>query len=69
MSLPTVYETTYVRVFHNHSGEIFVEHKKSGAMVRVGDRRDSLIVTASGCEMRPTAVNGLSAFQVYKPSK
>ncbi len=63
-SLPTVYEDSRVRVFHNCSGEIFVENKETGINIRISQDNKSLVVTTHDGFMTPWSVNGLSAFVV-----
>ena len=68
-SLPTIYEDSGVRVFHNCSGEIFVENKETDVTIRISPDYRSLMVTTQNGIMTPWAVNGLAAFVVQKRKK
>ena len=61
-----VTENHMIEVFENSSGEIFVRlcnHPE--VQLRISDEVDSFVVTAHGCLMTPTSVNGLGAFKVF----
>lgn len=60
-----LYEDNNILVRLNWSGEVFVRNKRApNTEIRISDEIQSLVVTAMGSDMTPTAVNGLSAFRV-----
>lgn len=68
--LPTVYEDSGVRVFHNCSGEIFVENKATNVTIRISPDHNALVVTAAeNGIMTPWSINGLAAFVVQGRKK
>lgn len=64
MTLPTIYENNEVKVYHNCSGEIFIENKHTNCTIRVSPEYSRTIVTAQDGIMTPWATNGLPAFVI-----
>lgn len=50
-----IYDTLYLEVFHNDSGEIFIKNKYSGHELKISDVNRNLKVVASGnCVLIPS---------------
>jgi hypothetical protein len=61
-----LYETTGLKVYYNGSGEIFIKHKQSGHILRIGDDHNLIrITTSENCILTPISVNGLNGMTTY----
>lgn len=68
LSENTVFRTSSIRVYHNGSGEVFVELiRNPNVCLRISDDYDSLTVTCHNGNLRPWAINGLEAFRATAP--
>lgn len=68
-NFPIIHDNGRLQVYTNHAGEIFVEDKGSGAIMRINPygNGQGIRFSAAGGRVEPIVVNGMIQWRVSPP--